>query len=439
MDNNQTTTNTLTSSQVPDSRSIRPSDIMSNMVPGESPLDFIKKNIEPAALQSTVPPVVAAPVVPPVEAPQISNPPPAGDPLPKFDDEPEVPPAAEEPVDPDEEGLEPTPEVIQKEHYQNLRAKTKEAKKAARELEAKFKEAESELTKYKTGEIVPDLLREQNDKIERLSRFEKLINVKTSEEYIEQVAAPLNDKVSKLKDVFRSYRIDESQLDAALDHFLADRPEAEQNAALLEHFDVLGAQKVSGMLEDIRGLKSKEAELESEPTRVFEQLQAESQARKTTEEIQRTTRIKEVAQDGWVEALLDIRNDGKIKELIRSESDPAFNQKFVDPILNKSAQEYGSLIKEFAKNGVKEISKDLSKSLANMVLRAVTHSLAFEARDVALTRLNEIESVADRANMLLRPNIGGGTARSSAPMAPAEQFTPEQAAKHLSNSILRPR
>lgn len=442
-------------------RVIRPSDIMSNMSTGESPLDFIQKNmgnVAPHVQATPLAPVVEAtnptpavpqqiqsqaqPATPPAAAPaQAAS---SVDPLPVFDEKKEeVPPAAEaQPnTDPDDAELgEESPEVLQKEHYQNLRAKAKEARIKTRELEAQLAERDSKLQKYETGEIVPDLLREQNDKIERLSKYEKLINVKTSEEYIEGIAQPLNEKIAKLKETFKGYNIPDEQLDVALNHFLEDRSEAEQNATLLENFDALGAQKVSGLLQEIKGLKAKEQEIDNEPS-LFEKLQQEAQARKATEDLKRTTKIKETAQSAWVDTLTEIRNEGKVRELIRSETDSAFNEKFVDPILQESAIQYGKIITELAKQGVKEITKDLAKQLTTMTLKSVTHALAFEARDVALTHLETIEKVADRANMLLRPNIGGGTPRGNTNngAAQAPSLTPQQAAQQLSNSILRPR
>lgn len=437
---------------------------MSNMSTGESPLDFIQKNmgnVAPHVQTTPLAPVIQDTTPTPALPQQIQSqaqsatqPPAAApaqaassvDPLPVFDEKPveaQTPAAveAQSAADPDDAELgEESPEVLQKEHYQNLRAKAKEARTKAKELEAQLAERDSKLQKYETGEIVPDLLREQNDKIERLSKYEKLINVKTSEEYIEGIAQPLNEKIAKLKETFKGYNIPDEQLDVALNHFLEDRSEAEQNATLLENFDALGAQKVSGLLQEIKGLKAREQEIDNEPS-LFEKLQQEAQARKATEDLQRTTKIKEIAQSAWVDTLTEIRNEGKVRELIRSETDSVFNEKFVDPILQESAIQYGKIITELAKQGVKEITKDLAKQLTTMTLKSVTHALAFEARDVALTQLDKIESVADRANMLLRPNIGGGTPRGNTNngAAQAPSLTPQQAAQQLSNSILRPR
>jgi hypothetical protein len=409
-----------------------------------SPLDFILKNVQSET--TTVPnpaPSIAAPADAPTPKPAepvSGNTAPAAavsgaDPMPTFGEKQEA--KTQEAPLAEEDEIDQISEDPIKENYLKLRTKAKEATKTVKELAAQKAEIEERLKKYETGEIVPEILQEKENKIAELSKYEKLHNLKASDEYREKFVEPLNRNIDKLKRIFTDYGVAPEELDAAINHTLSIDNKAQLNAFLSENFpDALGAAEVRDIILDTKTVQQQAKEAEQEPTRVYEQLQQESQMLKQAREQQRMDKITETAKESWVESLLDIRTEGKITELIRKENDPVFNQKFVDPILQHSATEYGRLVTELAKNGLTEMTKDLAKGLAHMVLRATAQGLAFEARDVALQQLEEVQSSATRVNQLFRPQVGGGVPSSRPAPQPAQAMTPKMAAEELVNNIL---
>jgi hypothetical protein len=323
-----------------------------------------------------------------------------------------------------------------KENYLKLRTKAKETTKALREITAQKAKADEELEKYRTGEVVPELLLEKENRIAELTKYEKLHNLKASDEYREKFVEPVSRNVEKLKQIFKDYGVPPEELDSAINHTLSIENKADLNAFLSENFDSIGASEAKDVVLNIKTTQNEARAAEQEPNAVLERLQEESRTIREAKDVQRVAKITEVAKDSWVESLLDIRQEGKITELIRKESDPAFNQKFVDPILQHSANEYGRLVTELAKQGLTDMSKDLAKGLANMVLRATAQGVAFEARDAALQQLEEVESSASRVNQLFRPQVGGGVASSRPAPAAQPAMTPQMAADELVNSIL---
>lgn len=403
---------------------------------GETPLDFILKNTTPAITvpnPTPVPPVTPQPVTPvitPVE--------PSTDPMPTFGDEKaittSVSVAPEEIDDIDEISDDPI-----KENYLKLKTKAKEARQTLKETLTAKATADAELEKYRTGEIVPELLKKQEQRIEELSKFEKLHNLKASDEYQERFVNPINTNTEKLKQIFTDYNVPEDQLTEAVNHALNAPTTAHLNAFLSENFDLVGAQEVKELINNTKQLQADAKLAEAEPSRTLEHLQQESASIKAIRETQRVNKIQEVAKGSWIETLQNIRSEGKIPELIRKESDPEFNQKFVDPILTHSASEYGRLVTALAKEGLTELPKDLAKGLANMILRATAQGIAFEARDVALERLGEIESSASRVNSLFRPQVGGGVPGNRPQAVPNIDMTPKDAASILVNQVLSKR
>lgn len=421
----------------------RAADIIKSLnTSAESPLDFILKNVSDASI--TVPPPVqnvprAAPAAVPAPtnatAPVPAAPSPGADPMPTFGEKQEAK-AQEILLEEEKDEIDEISEDPVKENYLKLRTKAKETTKALREITAQKAKADEELEKYRTGEVVPELLLEKENRIAELTKYEKLHNLKASDEYREKFVEPVSRNVEKLKQIFKDYGVPPEELDSAINHTLSIENKADLNAFLSENFDSIGASEAKDVVLNIKTTQNEARAAEQEPNAVLERLQEESRTIREAKDVQRVAKITEVAKDSWVESLLDIRQEGKITELIRKESDPAFNQKFVDPILQHSANEYGRLVTELAKQGLTDMSKDLAKGLANMVLRATAQGVAFEARDAALQQLEEVESSASRVNQLFRPQVGGGVASSRPAPAAQPAMTPQMAADELVNSIL---
>ena len=146
----------------------------------------------PTSIQSIATPTPAQPapqiVTPQAEPTPASNTPKA-DVLPKFFDEVEQDTSVEDPATSlspkTEEGSSEDAEleaVINPgaEHFKKLRTSHREVKKTLAEKIREAEELKDKVTKYETGEIVPDLIRQKDEEIARLSSYEKLVNLKGS-------------------------------------------------------------------------------------------------------------------------------------------------------------------------------------------------------------------------------------------------------------------
>jgi hypothetical protein len=439
---NAPTTSPSPANQIPSSLTagrVSVHDVMNALpnVAADSPLDFVLKSTNssvtvPAPKVETPP---AATVVPVSDTPL----PKAADPMPVFDDAPVAAAVEDAPaVDPDEEEIDNVSDDPVKENYIKLKTKAKEAVKNYKEIKSQYDVTVSELEKYKKGEVVPEVLQSLENKVAELSKWEKLHNLKASDEYRERFVEPLNDNTEKLKNLFKSYGADEEQVEAAVNHALKLDNKADLNRFLAANFDLLGAEEAKTLIASTKQLQEDAKSAELEPAQALDRLLSESAAIKQAQEVQRVEKIKGTSKNAWVEALVDIRNEGKITELIRNEDDPEFNRKFVDPILTKSSQEFGRLIVELAKQGTKELPKELAKGLATMVLRATAQAVAVEARNVAIDHANKLQQASSRVDALFRPPVGGGVPRGNGAPAP-KPASPTDAADKLINSVLSKR
>ncbi len=413
-------------------------DVMNTLpnVDADNPLDFVLKATSKSV---TVPePKPAAPAA--VPEPQKVQPQQASvvDPLPVFDapaDDAKQPETPAQEAATEEDDIDSVPDDPVKENYLKLKSKAKEAVSNFKQLKVQHEQATQELERYKKGEVIPEVLQNLENKVAELSKWEKLYNLESSEDYQERYIKPLGETSDKLKALFKDYGATDDQIDAAVNHALKLENKADLNKFLAANFDVLGAEEAKSLISTVKQLQSSTEEARKEPIAMLERLQAESAQIKQAQDIQRMERIKGVAKDSWVESLLDIRQEGKLTELIRQENNPEFNKKYVEPILTQAANEYGKLVTELARQGVKEISKDLAKGLATMVLRATAQGVAVESREAALDYANQIKDTSSRVDALFRPAVGGGVARPAARPAP-KAITPESAADALLNKIL---
>jgi hypothetical protein len=240
-------TQTQAANQSPSSLIPRSSDILAGLQSGDNPLDFIQRNLANANVQPAATPAPVAPVAPPPETPAPAAPPaaPAKDPEPSFgfeEKKEEIAPATppETPTDDEEVSEDPI-----KENYLKLRTRTKEQKETIQQLQAREKELAEKVTRYETGEVVPDILKEKEETISKLSYFEKLHNLKMSKEYTDTYVTPINRLAVKLKETFAEYGLPPENLDAAVNHALNTKNKAQLNEFLSDlGFDSVGADEV---------------------------------------------------------------------------------------------------------------------------------------------------------------------------------------------------
>lgn len=325
-----------------------------------------------------------------------------------------------------------------KESFKRLHVKLKDTNKTLRETSANLAKAQKELEDFKTGRVAPEIIKEKEKEIERLSRYEKLHNLKSSKEYQEKYVNPLKQQKERLKNIFKDYEIPETEIDGIINKLASSNSERELNTFLSESFDGVGAFEVKGILNSIRSLSSEAKAAEENPVQVLETLQQESQRIFQDQERGRKIKVFENAKSSWRSAVMDIREAGEIPELIRREGDEEFNQNFPDRILANAAQDFQELVKELAESGVKELSPNTMKALAKSFLQAHATGVAVSTRNKAVQDIENIEKNAGRLNGILRPNIGSGVPSGPA-RAPQADTTPEQDANAITQRILSKR
>lgn len=318
-------------------------------------------------------------------------------------------------------------------NYKLLRTHHKETKQNLNKAIEEKAKLEEELEKYKTGTIVPEVLQAKENEIARLTTYERLFNVKGTKAYKEQVVEPLKKKDQELKQLFKDYEIPESEIPK----FMSLNNRADKNRFLSEHFDARGADQVDHLLSETRNIREKASQLESGSSTAIQELEAQQAEIEKTRDVHRKSTIVANAKDSWVRALMKIRSENQIKELIPKPNDPAFNEKIVTPILTAASTEYGKFVTHLANSGIQELTPEMAEYAARMSLLAHASAVATVTRDAALAHAGEMETATRVNNGYLRPQIGGGRP-SMQSQAPAKQ-TFEQGVDQVLGNILSKR
>lgn len=425
--------------------------MLAGLEPADNPLDFIKKNLgepqPPAPVVQQISDQVAASKAAEdaaaAEAQKKLLEPPPADPMPTFGDEkkPDDAPAdaAKEPAQTPEgeEPVEGEPADPTRENFKKLKGHLREVHQTLTAVKTEKDTLQKELEDYKTGAVVPEVLKNYEMRIQELERWEKLHNLKASREYTEKYVAPVQEKINKLKGIFTDYGVPETAVQGVLDAAVNKTNRAELNAFLSEHFDELGAMEAKQVITELQSIQKAAKDAEAEPAKMLEQMQKEAEQTAVIRESERVSKIQGSARESWVDALLEIRKEGKVMELIRKDHDPEFNSKFVDPIISQAAIEYGRFVSDLAKAGIAELPKPLAAVAAKAFLLAHATAIAIPSRNAALKELEATTSAASRINGFIRPQVGGGVSKggASAP-SPQVEETPTQAAAGLINRIL---
>lgn len=393
----------------------------------------VVSNQAAAAIQTPAPAVeTPLPPTPKQEAPKIE---------PQFfDEKKEVPEAplqdsVQVSAEQEEEVSDPSAE-----NFKKLRETFKETKKAKKELEAKAREYEEKLKTY----VPPEVLQEKEAKIQELSRWEKLHNLKSSKEYQEKYIKPLNAETQKFKDLLKDYGVPEDSLDSVAKRAVLFNNRAELNNFLADTFgDQLGASEARGLIDNIRRHEGEARAAEQEPQKVLETLQ-ESQAKLSQQrEAARREQIVNTARSAWEETMAAIIKEGEVKELIPRADDPEFNETFAFKLQKQAAAEYGKVITEMAKEGTTP-TKELAKALAKMTALSQVAGVSIVTRNRAMERADEVTRNAERDAGLYRPNVGGGVAsRAPADQGPSQPLDPEKSLmseiRNVTNTVLSKR
>lgn len=380
---------------------------------------------------------IAKEVTPPPEPqPVKAEPPPSI--TPKFFEE-EIPeePKAETQEDPDE-----PPEEANPDRWKKFRSSYKETKKTLQALQTEHEVVKKKLQDFETGEIVPEVLKQKDEEIQRLSTYEKLVNLKGSKEYREKYVEPINAVTAKLKEIFADYGVPQEELERTVTRALNASNRVDLNRFLQDHLgnDELGAIEAKELVKRAKELQGQAAEAEREPAKALERLQVESDAVNQVREQTRRQKIVKEAESSWVDSLTEIRQEGKLVELIHRDNDPEFNQNFPDRLLPQAAKEYGKIVTELGKLGATDLPKPLAKALARMVLLSHASGVAIETRNRAMEHVETLSRNMTREHTLMRPPIGGGVGRaSSGPVATQKLPSPEEEARSILQGVMTKR
>ena len=295
---------------------------------------------------------------------------------------------------------------------------------AARELEERIK-------KYETGEALPDIIREKEDRIAALERYEKLHNLRVSPEYQEKYVAPLAALSDKAAQIAVDYQVDPEVLNKAI----TIENKKEQNEFLRNYFDDVGALEARGVLDEIKKLTIDASIAEQEPQEAFKKLQEEAARANAIREQNRLANMQKTARDGWIEALTEVKAAGNYPELIMT-GDPD-NDKYVKPILEEASKEYGKFIQLMGAKKMAELPPQAAKILAQRFLLAQATSVAMSSRNHHYERSQEILENTKRRQSLVRPAVGASNVSSAPP--PSRPKGVEAAADALLAQVMRGR
>lgn len=325
------------------------------------------------------------------------------------------------------------------EHFKRLRTSHSELKRTAAQLKEERDTLAEKVKKYDTGEVVPEVLLKKDEEITRLSKYEKLVNLKGSKEYREKFAEPIQEARNKLKEKFAEYNVPEEALENVVNSAFNTKTGRDLNLFLQDHFgnDELGALEAKTIITKAREIQKAAYEAEKEPAKMMETLQQESDAVMQVRENNRKQKIVGSAKSSWVESIEEIRTEGQLVELIHKEDDPEFNANYPDRLLPQAAKEYGKIITELGNLGATDLPKPLAKALAKMVLLAHSTGVAIQTRNRAIEGIEELTHNMTRQHTMMRPPIGGGVSRGgNGGAVPAKTVTPEQDARAILNSVL---
>lgn len=435
----------------------RAGEILNGMKKGGSPLDFITKNLKPLEPNLQPQELIAQVVATRTEPdPTAVTPAPVADTSSLFPDpalakpaEPKTEAPLEVPVadvapdpdpvpeDPDEALVADVPNIPAAENFKRLRTKAKETSKELIQTKAQMEELSHKLQQYETGEIVPEVLQELENKVQEGEHYKKLHALKFSKEYQDTFVKPLGEISTKLKAIATDYNIPEQVIEEASQ--ITNR--ADLNRFLSSHFDELGAAEVKQLIGDMNSLRDRAQDAEQEPARMLEQLQLESEQLQHQRQVQRVQKIEQTSKSVWSKAMRAHAETGLATELIERPDDPDFNERFFKPVAQKAATEFGRLVSALAAAGLEDLPEDLAMGLAQMTQYAIAYGVAANTRTAALRHADELEKGSIRAHSLLRPRIGApGGAGGEAPKAPTTQpGSPQEAARGLMNTIIQRR
>lgn len=420
--------------------------ILASLKDADSPLAFIQANIKPKEPSNFEVPAIAL-----AEATERRKSEPPNSDLPKptpeatpsaapdvYDvnpketkdvKEPEVPVSAVLPTESETASLGDDKE----DNFKRLRNKLGETSTVLKEKDKEIEQLQNKVKRYENGEEFPDVIKQLQDENTKLSRYEKIVALKTSDEYEDKFIKPINETKERLADIAADYGIPGAMMDKALN--ITNKREL--NTFLSSHFDDVGALEVKQLITNAQELQNQAKAAEAEPSKVLEELRLEHEEFKKQEFAKNINSIITSSKDAWVDSLLRIRREGRIQELIPIEGDEEHNKMKVERVLRAAGTEYGKLVRMLAENGLKVLPKDVGHAIARMVHLAFASSMSIEAKEKAEQEAAELRDSSERTTRYGRPLGAAQRGGASEAPAPSKPKTLEDAADQILNKVMR--
>ncbi len=382
---------------------------------------------EPGVVKAAEPVAVAEPITPPViesAAPVVEEP---------VKQEPQyVPSEPEDPdaVDPDTIGNDvkaPAGENAIK----RLRSIIKNVSKKTNEYKAEAETLRKKVTDYETGLAMPELVSQQQARLEELEKYEKIYAIKSSPTYRKRFVEPLAEEKGKLNKIATDYKIDPSVLDAAYNATSV----AEQNRILSAYIkDDIGALEAKSIFSNMKKIENDALEAEKEPVKVLARIEEENKQIVEAERHRANEMIANTSRDAWTESLSGLREDKRFPELVYREGDTEHNEKVVRPILTRAGQEYGKIIKILAQHGLTALPKEAASAMSRMTQLAHQAGVLAVERSKLQARVSELEGILKTRNTVGRPGVNGNSNASSVKQTEAKG--PAAAARNVLGRVL---
>lgn len=412
------------------------SEVASKLQSADTPLDFVKRNL--AAMQKPqIDPQasVAAEEAKRAEAAKVEAEKPAAPP--EIDPMPTPPiqeakAAAEAEVEAQEPALEEPAPGTAAANFKQVRKVLHDTKSQLTQAQEELNKAKEELEKYKTGEVLPDALAEKEAEIARLSKYEKVVALKTSKEFQDKFVKPITSINNKLVEIAKDYNIPPETLKRTLS--MTNR--ADLNRFLSQHFDDVGALEVKQLITQVQDLSKEAKDAEQEPQSALQQLIQDGEKARQERTMQSKKELQTATRTVWKKAFDEVVADGKAQELIYRPDDPTHNKNYVEPIVKQAASEFGKIITQLAENGLEKMPEDLGHALATAVLLAHASAVSLETRDAAVKHAEEVENNASRLTKIYRPPVGSMTPGAETVAQERKPMNPTEAGRTLINSVL---
>ncbi len=353
-------------------------------------------------------PTTPAPVISPTE-PQSAPTEPQSAPTPTTPEPESAPTGAPEPAEEGIEGLLNTT-LAKKGPADSIKALRQKSNELKQQLEAKEEqilEREERLQRYEKGEILSDTVKSKLERVSQLEQYEKLHALKTTPEFQETYVQPIEELKQKAQSIAEDYKLPIGVIEKAY-HI---HNQKERNAYLMSHFDTIGATEVTELISDMKEAINDKERAELEPQEALRAILETKQQNESVSNAQRLAAVERNANSGWTDSLVELTTSGEYPELTYT-GDPEHDNKYVKPVLEEAAKEFGRFVKSLAALGARDLPPELAKIVAKRFQLSQASAVMAASRAHHYTRAEEVISSARRTAPLLRPQIGGGVASS---------------------------